>query len=143
MARPDDGPLVLAALVCEQVLEERDGVLSATRIVDRVIVERHDDGVPAVQVRYLVMLRRGMAAIGSGEHEASIVLRYPSGEHEVVTREPWKVSWPPGEAQDEGVNLNVTLRLGLPAEGLYWLEVLFDGAHVAATPLRVIFGSSD
>jgi hypothetical protein len=127
--------------VCEQILEERDGVLSATRIVDRFVLPRSDasDEVPGVEVRYLAMLRRGEAAILSGNHEASVVLRYPSGRREVITTDPWSVSWPAGDGEDEGVNLSVRLTLALPEEGLYWLDLLFDRTPVASTPMRVIF----
>ena len=33
---PDYGPYLIAALICQKVLEEKDGVLSAVRIVDRL-----------------------------------------------------------------------------------------------------------
>jgi len=140
MAGSTQAPLLLAAIVCEQILEERDGVLSATRIVDRFVLQRSDaPGVVAgLQVRYLAMLRRGGASIQSGDHEASILLRYPSGRREVITTDPWNVSWPDGDGEDEGVNLTVRLTLALPEEGLYWLDLLFDGSPVASTPLRVI-----
>src|SRR5262245_20919791 len=123
MAGRDDAPLVLAAVLCEHVLEEKDGVLTATRIVDRFVADRSAQvaGPHGVQVHYLAMLRRGAARIAGGEHEATIMLRHPSGQIDVVTRTPWKLSWPHGEAQDEGVNLNVTLAIGLTEEGLYWL----------------------
>jgi len=35
-ARSNQGPFLAAAVICEKILEERDGVKSAIRIVDRV-----------------------------------------------------------------------------------------------------------
>lgn len=142
MAAHDNLPLVLAALVCEQVLEEKDGVLSATRIIDRFFL---DQPVPpgaerGVQFHYLVILKRGTAAITGGEHEASVMLRFPSGQREGTTIGALKVPWPAEEGEDQGLNLNMTLQLPLPAEGLYWIDLLFDGALLASTPFRVTFG---
>lgn len=138
MAARADLPLVLAAVVCENVLEEKDGVLSVTRIVDRFFLERPPRGVAAgIQFRYLAVLKRG--ATTDDEHEASIVLRFPSQRVEVATRTPLKVRWLAGE-EDSGVNINMRLAVGVAEEGLYWIDLFFDGTPVASTPFRVTYG---
>jgi len=40
---PEDGPFLLAALLCEKVLLEPDGVASAIRIVDQLVIQRVPD----------------------------------------------------------------------------------------------------
>jgi hypothetical protein len=139
MASHDNLPLVLAALVCEQVLEEKDGVLSVTRIVDRFFVQppAQAGALVGVQFRYLAILKRGSSS--DDEHEVSVVFRFPSQRMEVATKPAVKIRWP-GEGEDNGVNLNLTFQVGLPEEGLYWIDLIFDGSSVASTPFRVIYG---
>lgn len=139
MAARPDAPLILAAIVCERVLQETDGVLTATRIVDRFVVAAGPPGtVPGIQFHYLAVLKRGQATISADEHEAFIRLRYPTGQRE--DRSAFKVSWPPGEGEDEGVNLNVRVVMEVQTEGLYWVDLVFDGEALASTPIRVFFG---
>ena len=39
-----DGPFLQSALICEKVLQEQDGVLSAIRIIDRIYFVIGPDG---------------------------------------------------------------------------------------------------
>ena len=43
-----DGPFVAAAFICERVLREVDGVLSAMRIIDRVTIKAPKETVDVV-----------------------------------------------------------------------------------------------
>jgi hypothetical protein len=144
-AASPDAPLVLAALICEQVLEERDGVLSATRIIDRLLVSRPvSREVAGVQqsvfFSYLAVLKRGSATFATREHEARLRVRFPSNQSQELTHDPIRVVWPEGDAEDAGINLRVRVRISLPDDGLYWIDLRFDGHLVASTPLRVLFG---
>src|SRR5688572_5622047 len=72
---PDYGPYVLAALMCERVLQEKDGVLSAIRIVDRVIRSYFSPNPPATMqafpydVTLLFVIKPGEFP---GNHQLSI-----------------------------------------------------------------------
>jgi hypothetical protein len=96
--------------------------------------------MPGIQFHLLVVLKRGRADYESGAHEASFTLRYPSGRQEAMSKTPLTVQWPAGQAEDEGVNLNVKLQVGIPEPGLYWIDVLLDARVIASTPFRVTLG---
>lgn len=70
---PKDGPFLLAALLCERVLLEPDGVASAIRIVDQLVP---DEALlkgavvvpPVMQLSLLVILKSGTAPGGADLH---------------------------------------------------------------------------
>ena len=56
-------PFVQAAVICENVLQDKDGVISAIRIVDRFIVQTPPGAPPdargAIQFKVLLSLKSG------------------------------------------------------------------------------------
>src|SRR5947208_9362047 len=81
---PLDGPFLQAALLCEKVLIEPDGVPSAIRIVDQLTIQRvQAEGEPAgpeppavMQLSLLVILKSGDAP---GAYVIRVRGRAPSG----------------------------------------------------------------
>ncbi|HZU17306.1 MAG TPA: hypothetical protein VFD01_12010 [Candidatus Dormibacteraeota bacterium] len=99
--RPSAGPYPSGAFLCERVLEERDGVLSAIRIVDRILVQgQAPPGAEAppmpsigIGLMALIMLKNGAAR---GSRRLRLVPRAPSGldvplDGELLTRMPLRV----------------------------------------------------
>jgi hypothetical protein len=86
-----NGPYLTAALLCEKVLQEKDGILSAIRIVDRIIATAQGSQPPEqmppvpVNITALLMLKSGNI---QGSHTIKIQPVAPSG-----FRSP-EVSWP-------------------------------------------------
>src|SRR5437879_4727560 len=119
MATPNTKPYVAAATVCERVLQEPDGVFSASRIVDVLTMKAIPLAKPrnlpagaqvvdAVQIMDLVLLIMLRAGSVSGEHRIRIALQDPNEK---------SVPLPLDESPvvlkgNDGVNL--TLRFGLP-----------------------------
>jgi hypothetical protein len=138
------GPYLQAALFCDRVLEERDGALSAIRIIDRQMTQAIGADVPTdmppvlLQSTLLVMLKSGDAR---GRFTVRVRPEAPSGLQMPHMDIP--VSFE-GDG-DRGVNLVVPLQLQLVEEGLYWFDVfLVDERGDSQTlltraPLRTLY----
>jgi hypothetical protein len=130
------GPFLQMAVFCEKVLQEKDGVMSAIRIVDRFI-----QVVPPANVQGMIPPSRLdlsiVVAIKSGDvsrkAELKIIPRAPSGEElpgfsgQVLL-----------EGDDRGVNIVVRYLFEGKEEGIYWFDVKLDGQLLTKMPLRII-----
>jgi hypothetical protein len=130
--RPKDGgPYVGTAVFCDRVLQERDGVLSLIRIVDRftVPVAPGQESAP-IQVFAAIMLKAGFIR---GQYKLTIRHRPPSG-----TVAPDLVIPVLFEGEDRGVGINAQMNLGGLEEGLHWFDLILEGQRLTSMPLRVI-----
>jgi hypothetical protein len=130
------GPYVQVAAFCERVLEEKDGVLTAVRIIDRFTQVRpapsQSGFIPQpVSAVLLVMLKSGDAR---GSHELVIEVESPSG-----IRRPLLSLSVLFEGEDRGVNVIVPLSFHPEEEGLYWFNVQTAYRLLTRMPLRVVF----
>jgi hypothetical protein len=131
------GPFVQCAVICERVLQEQDGVLSAIRIIDRltqtVQAPQLPEELPRVQFQcaILVVLKSGSAR---GRHQVEFVNEHPSGRRNAVFSTSVLF-----EGEDRGNNLVVRASMEFDAEGLYWFDLLVDGRLMTRTPFRVIY----
>jgi hypothetical protein len=135
MADPG-GPFLNAALACERVLNEQDGVVSAIRIIDRVVFLLDDEG-ELIQTRhpftFLVSFKAGAAR---GSFTVSLRMEKPSGEEVPLLDAPVFF-----EGEDRGVNLVLQSMFEPEEAGLYWFDVLFEGERVTRVPLRAVYQS--
>ncbi len=136
MVVSESGPFLQIAAICERVLEERDGVVSAIRMVDRFIIEAGPDDPPDMQPRILALtvliIFKAGAAIGS-----SVVGIQPEGPDGIKRA---KIELPvlfEGEERGVALRLNVGLDVAIP--GLYWFDVTVAGQLFTRVPLRVIY----
>src|SRR5260370_17336461 len=83
----DGGPYLAAAFFCEQVIESKDGSLSAIRIIDQIqvaIPANLPADVPskenrvAVNMAGLLSFKTGYAR--PGQHTVRVIMRSPSGK---------------------------------------------------------------
>ncbi len=126
-------PYVTAALLCEKVLQEKDGSLSVIRIADRVEyrLEGAPEGLrPTVTLAGIVALRSGPV---SGDHFLKIIIENPHGDRKEVHRQQMTLA-----GEDKGQNLILNLNLAIEHEGLYWFDVLFDEDLLTRIPLTVL-----
>jgi hypothetical protein len=128
-----DGPQLITALICERVLEEKDGILSAIRIFDGLLLPQPQEDRPALApLSLLITLRRGSAP---ERQQIRIRLVGPSGKqtltdsHDIVF----------GAEEDQGLNLRLSFVLELQEEGSYWFEVIVADRLAARLPLKVAF----
>lgn len=132
------GPYLTAALLCERVIEDREGVLTAVRIVDRVIQTATGTGTPdtmppaPVNLTLLIALKSGEAR---GRHDLQIQIENPSGLRTPLAQ-AFSILL---EGGDRGANLIVNLNFTALQEGLYWFDVYLDGVRITRVPLRLVY----
>lgn len=133
------GPYVQMATICEKVLQEADGVISAIRCIDRLMISAQAlDGGSApeelpegkVGVTLLVMLKADDA---KGRHPVAVRVQLPSGVY--TPAQQFDAMF---EGDERGVNLIMNLQLDA-IEGLYWFEVSVNGALLSRVPLRLMY----
>jgi hypothetical protein len=130
----EQGPYIQAAALCEQVIEDKTGVLSLIRIIDTVTptVASPDAPVEMPPVTYpmkmVIMLKSGRAR---GRHELKIVPEMPSGE----LKQPL-VRSVQMEGEERGANHIINMFFTFTMEGLYWFNVYLDDTLLTRIPLR-------
>ncbi len=131
------GPWLQTAVFCEKVLQERDGVTSLIRIVDRFMITASGPDAPErmpkanLQIQGMLMFKSGFA---HGSYTTKLVLRTPSGRLMQEATLPMLL-----EGYDRGVNLSFNMNLGLDEDGLYWVDVFVGERLMTRMPLRVVY----
>jgi len=121
--------------LCEQVIEDKTGVLSLIRIIDTIThTEARPDAPPEMPpitypMKMVIMLKAGRAR---GRHELKIVPESPSGE----TKDPLIRSIQM-EGEERGFNNIINMVFTFTMEGLYWFNVYLDESLLTRIPLRV------
>jgi hypothetical protein len=133
------GPYLAAALFCDSVLEGKDHVASAIRIIDQINVFIHPEApsdIPSeqqkvpVHVNGLLIFRTGYAP---GEYLLSITVESPSGKRQKVLERPISLSLPP----NNGVTVHLNTTLMASSGGLFWIHITLGGKRLAHMPLQV------
>jgi Family of unknown function (DUF6941) len=141
-----EAPYLIAALLCERVLQETDGSLSAIRLIDQVTLSPVPPNLSAdveiVPPRFTAALLISLKGGASGvQHKVGVVAHSPGGPNQSFPAQPITLgSTIPGAVP--GANLVVQLQAGLRHEGIYWFEVRLDGRRLTAIPLRVVFSEA-
>jgi hypothetical protein len=144
---PNTKPFVAAAFICEKVLQERDDVFSAIRIVDSYSLREGPPlpaqtgaggtGIlgpiagPVLDLTMLVILKAGDI---KGSYHVEIVAHSPDGSSSRLPHE-WPVVF---DGDESGSTLVV--RFGMPASapiGLYWFDVTWKGEMLTRVPFRL------
>ena len=133
-------PYVAAALFCEKVIQEKDDVITIIRMVDTYQLKYSKDpppGVqPTIQPSLLVTLKSGEL---TGKGEVAVSVSKPSGGKPTEAR-----TFPVLLKGDvHGVNLITSLSIRVTEYGLYWFNILWNGALITRIPLRIILKQED
>lgn len=133
---PEDsgGPFLTAALICERVLQEQDGVPSAIRIIDRVFFGTDEEGTllqPHHPITLFVSFKAGAAR---GSYPIAVHVEKPSAETDSLLEASMFF-----EGEERGANLILSAMFAPEMPGLYWFDVYFDGDRVTRIPLRAIY----
>lgn len=134
----NDRPFVQAALFCERVLREEDGVLSAIRVVDRFTVRNPpsdtEEAKAAFETTLLVMLKSGDV---TGESEIELLHRTPSGKQQAFgDKYPFVL-----EGGVHGFNLSARITFVVQDFGLHWFDVIWQDTVLTSVPLMLVDGS--
>jgi hypothetical protein len=131
-----DGPYLTAALLCERVLDEKDGVKSLIRIVSQVTSRFSGPNIPqkmpAIQARLalFISMKTGKKA---GKHNIRIAFTRPDKTsipdmiHGINLEEP----------ESRSNHLVIALDISLDQEGVNWFDVYFDDFLMTRIPLSV------
>lgn len=129
------GPHLSAALFCDQILEDKDGALSAIRIIDTMTLtipaSTPDDQPIPIGVWMLLILKSGDSP---GEHRVRLDMRSPTGKVTRGKEQTWELSPQPFG----GLNLRLNTTIIVKRGGVFWADVYVDGKPVSNTPLSII-----
>jgi hypothetical protein len=140
----DGGPHLQMAAFCENVLEDKEGVLSLVRVVDQVTQTATGpdapDQMPPFILSHLTLVIMLKADQARGRYAVKIRPEDPSG-----------IQLPPAElpihleGSNRGVNLLVPLQIPISLEGVYWFDVLFmpgrneEDRLLSRVPLAILY----
>jgi hypothetical protein len=132
------GPYLNTAIFCERAIQERDGVLSLIRMIDKFITAVAGPGpvvpdqMPPVPVNLtlVVILKPGEAR---GRFTVKVRPEAPSGLRLPEVEAPVSFSGAP----DAAANLLFNVNMIATEEGVYWFDILLDDQLLTRTPLRI------
>lgn len=128
-------PYIQVAALCEQVIEEKSGILSLIRIIDTIVhTEARPDAptiMPAINypMKLVIMLKSGLT---KGRHEIKVFPELPSGEIKTPFVQSIEM-----EGEERGANSVINMMFTATLEGLYWFNVQFESSLLTRIPLRV------
>ncbi len=137
MPNADMGPYLKAALICESVIEGKDGVLSLIRVVDRLTIAASGGQAPAdmpasdYNLILVLMLVSGRAR---GTSELTLWVEPPDGQ----PRQLW-TNTVLFEGEDRGANVVAQIQYRFEKQGLFWFDIRLDGERLTRIPYRVIY----
>ena len=133
----ENGPYLQIAAFCEQIIEDKSGVLSLIRVVDRITVtasgQQATEEMPAFDLNWklALVLKSGEA---KGSYPIRIVPELPSAER----REPIMVSVHL-EGGSRGANIIADIRMKMEMPGVHWVNVYFEDELLTKLPIEVIY----
>lgn len=128
----------MCAITCEKVLEEKDGVKSAIRMVDRITRAVIGPSPPKEMEpfdRELTLLIRLKSGSARGAYPLEVRLVKPSGESPPPLLQTVYFE---GE-EDRGIDIVANMRIKFDLTGVYWFHVYLDGVRLTQIPLRIIY----
>ena len=134
----ENGPYLQAALICERVIDEKDNVKSAIRIIDRVIrtvvaPNPPQEMEPFTETYYLLLKFKSGRTRGTMPLE--VRLEKPDG-----TAGPALLQTINFEGEDDrGIDIVAQMIMNFTLAGLYWFDVCLSGVRVTRMPLRVVY----
>jgi len=131
-------PYINAALLCERIIQEKEGTLSAIRIIDRLEFglltnnpELEKLNVrPAVPISALIAIKSGPV---TGKFNLNIDGVKPSGKTKHLLTLPFEL-----KGEHEGQNFIVNIMQGTEEEGLHWFEIRLDETLLTKIPLMLV-----
>lgn len=133
-----EGPFLKAALFCENAIEDKEGVLTLVRVIDRVVQQAIGPDapaeMPAISNYPLTAVLMFVSGSARGSLEVGLSLESPSGMATNLGTSTILL-----EGEDRGANLVARMALNLDQQGLYWLDVFVDGQRFTRVPLRVVY----
>jgi len=134
----EGGPYLSAAVICEKVLQEINGLKSAIRIIDRVTRSPYvvDTQSEMAAFNYnLTLLLRLKSGDARGPYPLEVRLTKPSGELTTPLRQTLVFE---GE-EDRGIDLVADIVVKFEMAGIYWFQIYLRDICITQIPFRVIY----
>lgn len=131
-----DGPYLSAALICERVLDEKDGVKSLIRIVSRLTRSIRGTDVPEkmppifAKLAIYISIKTGNKA---GKHTLKIEFTRPDKTNLPSMSQSINLEPPESRGHEFIINMN----LALDQEGVFWFDVYLDDLLMTKIPLTI------
>lgn len=133
------GPHIQLAAFCENVIEDRSGVLSLIRVVDQWTISAQGPTVPdhlppgMIAIKCIITLKSGEAR---GRQKLELVPELPSGQRmDPVASVPVNL-----EGGHRGTNIVMDLQYQVEQEGTHWFDVILnENQLLTRMPLTVIY----
>ncbi len=142
MTTNNDGPYLSVAAICEQILEEKDGFVSAIRFIDKITLTPALLNMPPEQLREASITINTLIVFKSGSYKGKktvkLLMVYPSGK-----QLPSDMSFPVAfKGEETGATLFIKIVFPPEEDGLYQLDILLDEDFVTRIPFRIIYGQT-
>lgn len=131
------GPYLQMAVFCEQVIEDKQGILTLVRIIDRTTMTASGPNAPEkmppfpVNANMVIGFKTGFA---KGSHEVKIRPTSPDGRQLPEVTVPMHL-----EGDDRGANLVLPFRMMAEQDGLYWFDVYVGNRLFTRMPFRILY----
>lgn len=129
-------PWLMAALICNETLEEKDNVLSAIRIVDRFIVQKPQnwDGKSPIPIPLNVLVGFKSGDV-RGERRIHIFVVSPNKKRKKLFEATATFL-----GGDKGVNVRLNVLFAFKSTGTHWIDVYVEKWLATRIPLTIVFG---
>lgn len=119
------------------MLQERDGVSSLIRVIDRITVTAVAQNIGAVEVPPTLIAFNLFISIKSGLYKGSAPLKLTlrSPDEEPIVEFAIDILL---EGDDRGVNVVSPVQFQTQTEGLFWIDVSLLNDLITRVPLRVV-----
>ena len=134
---PTLGPF-LAAFICEKLLEERDGIKTAVRIIDQLNRQAVGSNPPSLMdpfVYPLSLVVRLKAGAARGTFPITVRIVKPNNEKAAELNNSVHLPGP----DDAGVDFVLNMMLEINEVGTWWFDIYVRDERWMRVPLRVVY----
>jgi hypothetical protein len=135
----EGGPYLNEALLCERLLQEKDGMLTIVRVVDKITVSPPPGPEPApTQMQPFLASLTLVVGLKAGAARGTYTLTVRPQDPDGADLEGNDISISFSGADDaQGITTIVNMNLGIQHDGLYWFNILLNGELISRVPLRI------
>lgn len=125
------------AVLCETVIEGKDGVLSLIRIIDRTTVTASGPNAPEkmpptpINAWLVLGFKAGFV---KGSYPVKIKPSDPDGKPLPEVTVPMQL-----EGDDRGQNVVLQVNMVAEQEGLYWFSIVLGDRLITRIPFRLVY----
>jgi hypothetical protein len=129
-------PRLCAALLCENVLQDKDGVLSLIRVIDTFNINATTKQLPPGFATFKLHVSfKADEAIGP--RTLLVVGRSP--DRKEILRQEYPIQFTSDADGANGAGIIADCQILIGVAGTYWFEVFLNSEFVTRIPLRIVY----